>query len=399
MARDLDSLQLRRATSADASGLGELWAEAFPGELSAMARERALLRGDAPLGGLECSWVAEEEGRFIGAFRLYELRMHLWGRELPVAGLASVAVAPEARRRGVGRWLCTRALSLARERGDALAALFPFRVDFYSRLGFTLAGELHRYRIPPARIPLYPGHDRVRRLSQGEASEQLPVLYRALLGRTQGMIHRTPALWRERLEDPALRAFAVPGRGAGVSGYLLARGRRASSPDRTVLRVEELLAEDLDSYRALLGWLSAQRDAWAFVRLDALPSERLHQVISHPRIPQLPSARGLWFPSATVLRGPMLRILDLRRILTMAGLSEGGFLQVRDDLFPDQSGSWVGGSHGIRHHPGDGAEPLALTIGAVTDHFVRGELPGQAATHAEWNPLLGIHDFRLLDIF
>src|SRR5690606_39293364 len=95
-----------------------------------------------PYGGIETAVVAEEHGRIIGAFRAYRMSEHLGGTTVPMLGLAAVATAPEARRRGVGRALCREAIRLGRERGDVVSVLFPARPAFYRALGWGLVGEL-----------------------------------------------------------------------------------------------------------------------------------------------------------------------------------------------------------------------------------------------------------------
>src|SRR5690606_42029006 len=86
--------------------------------------------------------LAGEHGRVIGACRAYRRSEHLGGPTVPMLGLAAVATAPNARRRGVGRALCREAIRLGRERGDVVSVLYPARPAFYRALGWGLVGEL-----------------------------------------------------------------------------------------------------------------------------------------------------------------------------------------------------------------------------------------------------------------
>jgi len=195
-------------------------------------------------------------------------------------------------------------------------------------------------------------------------------------------------MWKERLES----AEIVQGyhrEDGRLSGYLIAGARRGPSPDRSTLLVEELLAESDEAHRALLGWLSVQRDQWPHVRYDAHPGERFHQLLDHPRTPGSPSARGLWFPSAFLLRGPMIRVLDWTRVLEAAGLprSQALDLRARDDLDGDAD------------DPGGVILSVAAEVRDLTERFVSGTLPGQAERLADWRPAMGLRDFRLLDVF
>lgn len=390
-------LDLRPAGEEDLLPLARLWALAFPGERSVEARARQL-RDGGMYGGLETCWVAERNGRMIGAFRVYDLTLHLFGRPFPTLGLAAVAVDPSFRRQGVGAALCRAALRLGWERGDLLSALYPFRVDFYARLGFALAGELHRYRFPPGSLPLFPGAERVRALPPGARRPAVPECYVSLLPHLHGMAERTRGMW-EFLEGEETQVWGVSGE-EELEGYMVTESRVLEGGRGAELRVRELLVRNGDGYRAFLGWLSAQRDQWASVTYDALPGERLQQVLSHPRLTGTSMRRGLWFQSATLLRGPMVRVLHLPEVLERLGFLEGSVLDVRDPELKENSGRWSGTAEGgatrVRERVGDGALPISLVSGLMAE----GELPGISAPRdPDFQPAMGIRDFRILDVF
>src|SRR5690606_32251060 len=98
----------------DIPAMAALWAEAFP-EKPMERRDRELREG-LTFGDLSDCWVVQVDGRLAGALRTYRLTTHLWGHPLPTMGLAGVAVAPDFRRRGLGRRMCVEALRIARER-------------------------------------------------------------------------------------------------------------------------------------------------------------------------------------------------------------------------------------------------------------------------------------------
>lgn len=392
------SLVVRPAADADARALAHLWEEAFPAGPSAEKRLGDLVRGE-PYGGLETSWVGEVDGELAGAFRAYSFHIRLFGRRYPVLGLGAVAVRPDFRRRGVGRLLCQEGLRLGRERGDALALLYPFRPAYYARLQFTLVGELHRYRFPPGALPPFPDWRRVRQLGEGERGA-LEEFYGRAAERTHGLLERSPAMWTE-VVGGARRVYGVVREDGSVAGYLVGeplahRSRHAGGPR---LHVRELLAEENEVYQALLGWISQQRDQWDEVIYDAVPGENLHRILDVPARPGGRFGRGLWFESARVLRGPMARIIDVEETVGRA-LGEGQALPVADEELPGNSGLWERRGGEVRRAgspAGEGAEGFPISV--VTELFLSGTLPGQGDRMGDWDPLLGLDDFRLLNEF
>lgn len=371
---------LRPAEAADVPELARLWAQAFPRERSVAERIDDLEQG-LTWGGLEDCWVAEgREGAIDGALRTYRMTVHTWGRTWPAMGLAGVAVATHARRAGLARQICEEALRRARDRGDVLSILYPFRTSFYGNLGYVLAGELHRYRFAPEALPLLPGWRNVRMAADAEVREAVPEVYDRVARRSVGMLTRTSKAWAF-LAAPDTWCPVHRGPDGELDGYLVARAGR-SGPD-AVLRVRELVAEGPEAYRALLGWLSAQRDQWAGVVYDALPGEEFHRLLDHPRVPRSGRARSLWFHSARVLRGPMYRLLD-----PSAVVEEGRSVEVVDPVL-DEPGEVSAG---------DGASS-AMDVPSATRLFLEGRLPGQLSPPPEWHPALGLTDVRLLDPF
>lgn len=369
---------IRPAQHHDIRSLSELWARAFPGERTVEQRVRHMETGGV-FGGIETAYIAERDGRVAGAFRAYALTQHMHATPYRMMGLAAVAVDETARRCGVGRELCEHAIRIARDRGDVLSVLYPFRPAFYEALGWGMAGEMHAYRFHPESLANADGAARVRRADADDAGA-IAACYGRVATHENGLITRTPRIWRSHLEAEGTHAY-VTGSDAGVGGYLLARFGRSSSPDAKPLFIRELIAEDHESYDALLAWIAAQRDAWRVIHYEAAPDERFDHRLKEPRTPGFHPARYLWAPVARVIRGPMLRVLDVHAALTKrrrwAPTAPVRFgLHVLDDILPENEGPFDVEYDGSRVtvSRGTSARPLLrLPIAAFAQVFA-GEL-------------------------
>lgn len=394
-------MTVRRAERGDLRPLAELWAHAFPGERTVAERVRQLEVG-IPYGGIETAWVAEEGGRITAAFRAYRLTEYIAGVALPMLGLAAVAVSGSARRRGLGRRIVQDALRVGRDRGDVVSVLYPFRPDFYHALGWGFAGELHVCRFRPEALPEYEGHEHVR-LATPQDRGAITACYARVARNANGPIRRDADAWTHHLEAPGTHAYVFAPR--EITGYLLARYGRARSPERRVLYVRELIAENDDAYRGLLGWISRQRDQWRRVRYDARRGEHMTLRLADPRPPEFHPARALWFPTAIALRGPMLRVLDVQAALA-ARTSWGEEpraettleIEVRDEQLPENRGPWqltIGeGDPQVRR--ADGRAHARLVTDAPTfAQIYAGELSPSAAAWLGRAEITGA--IRLLD--
>lgn len=325
-----------------------------------------MLESGGRYGGLETVLVMRDaEGSLAGAGKIYRMESHIAGAPLPMMGLAAVAVAPAYRGRGLGARLCTEALRVAADRGDVVSALYPFRPDYYERLGWGLVGELHDYRFETAALPRYEESRHVRPAAATDG-DAIAACYARVAARSNGPITRDRRVWAYRLageelgvrppptdaasetlrSGPGLRAIVFDD--GGVTGYALLRSAsRRGRGDRT-LEIREMVAESERAYRGLLGRVAARSDRWPLGRHFARPEERFGDRLSEPRPPGRPTARSLYFPTARIVRGPMLRVLDVAGALRArpwfeAGGARAGCLRIRvpDAQCPENEGPWL----------------------------------------------------------
>jgi len=122
-------ITIRQERSTDIPALERLLDAAFGPARRAKTSER--LRENR-FAADELSFVAVENGRLIGTARLWSIAAGL-GR--PALLLGPVAVAADARRRGIGAMLVKRALAEARRLGHR-AVLLVGDAPYYGRFGF-----------------------------------------------------------------------------------------------------------------------------------------------------------------------------------------------------------------------------------------------------------------------
>ncbi len=93
-----------------------------------------------------------ESGRLVSVATMLPTRAFLNGRSVPFAGLAGVATAPEARRRGhvaalIGAWF-----EELRDEGAGFSGEFPFDLAYYTRFGYQTVPRGRLLEVPLARF-------------------------------------------------------------------------------------------------------------------------------------------------------------------------------------------------------------------------------------------------------
>lgn len=89
----------------------------------------------------ELNFVLEQGGRIIGQNVFAKAYIHADdGREIPIATMGPICIAPEKKRQGWGKLLLDDTLERARAYGIK-ALCFEGNIDFYGKCGFTYASR------------------------------------------------------------------------------------------------------------------------------------------------------------------------------------------------------------------------------------------------------------------
>jgi predicted acetyltransferase len=196
--------------------------------------------------------VAREGGAVVGGALAYATGQLFGGREVPAGAVADVAVAPEARGRGVARALMRDLEDGMRAAGLAVSPLWPSTVALYRRLGWEVAGQAAGHRVPTAALAGRAGAGRAR--AEPDAGEALR-LQRAAAAAWDGPLVR-PAWWGSGGPSgpEGIHRYGWEEDG-GLTGYL-AYAQVGAGADGHGLRVRDLWAATpgaRDGLLALLG--------------------------------------------------------------------------------------------------------------------------------------------------
>ena len=340
-----DTLSYRVARADDIPAAGRLVAHSFPGPTRTPAFWNEHLQAPPYGGGVETLFVGEAGGQLVAACQLHPLRQWVAGRALDVAGVGTVSISPVHRKHRIGAELVTRALHAARARGDVASALYPFRTSFYRKLGYGEAGVVQQFQVAPDALPESAERRRVELLDSDRAMLAALALYNAWARTQTGQLERGEPLWLRlcTAQDRALVGYR--GGGGELEGYARVTYRTDLPLPTRYLEVEELVWTTPAARRGLYGWLASLDDQWPQLLIRALPSQRFADWIREPRLPHGAAPPwGLWAPAATVLMGPMFRLLDVagaweqRPIASAPPLTIA--LEVADSQLPSNQGRW-----------------------------------------------------------
>jgi predicted acetyltransferase len=257
----ISGFSCERAGSGDEEVICRLLALAF-GFSRARAQEYV-----AHVGLSSFRMVRSDSGLAAATAALLKTAHGFGGSDVPAGSIAHVAIAPEARGRGLARPIVEALCEEARVEGALMMSLFGSARPVYRKCGFELAGSEIVYEAETAALPtrtdvdffpLQPGDDRIRQA------------YQAKVNGEAGLIRRSEVHWAELLRAPT-DGLAVFGAGGNpLKAYVV-----LDAGDPNVLEIRDWYAENGAMAVALLCLVGRFRSVYPKVRWHGGPHDDL----------------------------------------------------------------------------------------------------------------------------
>jgi len=84
-----------------------------------------------------------EENKLVGGMRLHDFEMNLFSKMIPVGGIGLVAVDLLRKKEKMAKELIDHFFKVFLEKQVHFVALYPFRPDFYKKMGFGYGPKVH----------------------------------------------------------------------------------------------------------------------------------------------------------------------------------------------------------------------------------------------------------------
>jgi predicted acetyltransferase len=289
----------------------------------------------------------------IGTARFLDMVQWWHGRLVPMAGVAGVKVAPEARGGGTGRALTAALLAEIEARGYPLSALYPATAPLYRSFGYEIAGGRYQVTLPgrSLRALLPPGagtagQDMLRRAGPADAAEISAVTERSYsAARVSGPVSHDLATSTLLLDDEDVYCYL------GADAFVCYGW---SAP------------REITVYFAVACAAAATRAVWSLIASHVPIAETVHAVAG----PADPIGWLTAEPDVRLQRTEewMLRVISAPAAIAArgfpAGLTASVPLTLADPRFPANAGTWrltVGDGRGaLARCPGGPGAPLRL---------------------------------------
>lgn len=288
-----------------------------------------------------------EGDELLGGMRLIDYTMSYLGSPILAGGVGGVAVDLIHKKKGVAKDLINFYLDRYEQKGSGLAFLYPFRPDFYYRMGFGYGTKMNQYNFAPASLPSRP--------FQGElfymGSDDLPLLrdfYTDYTNRKHGYCLKSSFEYDSMLRNhgPARTMIGYKENGR-LKGYLTFGFRKAHENNFVMnnMVVREWLWDGQDALHGLCHFLHTQADQVNRIIFSTQDSD-FHWLLKDVRNDTGNIIPSVYHEANTSGVGVMYRIISLplfaRAIAerNFSGITTGITLRLEDTFRPQNAGEY-----------------------------------------------------------
>ncbi|MFS0861823.1 enhanced intracellular survival protein Eis [Fredinandcohnia sp. 179-A 10B2 NHS] len=284
--------------------------------------------------------------KVVGGMRIHHFTMNFCSQLIEVGGVGSIAVDLLHKKEGVAKELIQYFISYFRERRVPIVMLYPFRLDFYKRMGFGYGTKMNQFKINPASFLKNLGNKEVQYLTEEDKKDVLDC-YNRYAEIQHGMCLRTDSEADTLFKNPNVLYVGLK-KDNKIEGYLSFSFKKKSDTNFLLndLIVKEFIYETSEAKQQLVGFLHNQFDQINRVIVNT-QDEFFHYSITDPTNGSNHLIPSCYHETHTTGLGIMYRIIDVAGLFETLNnhnfndISYSVKITVEDSFVPENSGSVV----------------------------------------------------------
>ncbi len=287
-----------------------------------------------------------KDKELLGGMRLHDFQMNLLQKKVFAGGIGAVAVELLHKKEKVALEIIKFFIYHYRERGASMGLLYPFRPDFYKKMGFGFGTSINQFKIKPCDLPKGSSKKNIVFLNCSD-SEEMCRFYNSMADKTNGLIKKVPKEFESILnrESNKVIAYKVEGRILGYLIFYFQKGETGSFVINDIF-VSSLLFENYEVFLQLMTFLYTQNDQIRYVIINT-QDENFRFALNDPRNNSDRILTSVYHECSTQGTGIMYRVIDVNKLFI--DLKEHNFnnvncklkLNIIDTFIPENHGSYV----------------------------------------------------------
>ncbi|MFZ5354681.1 MAG: GNAT family N-acetyltransferase [Bacillota bacterium] len=286
------------------------------------------------------------EEELVGGMRIHDYVLNMFNIMVRSTGLGSVAVQLLHKKEKVAKDIVEYFLRYSIANKSPIAMLYPFRPDFYKKMGFGFGTKMNHYKIKPENLPK--GYTK-KSLKFFDAADKAQVIEccNRVMKKTHGMIEMTEYDLDGFMKRPENNMICSKADGR-IKGYMIYSFERAGSVNMLTndIVVKQLVHEDIETLMEFYTFLNSQLDQIDRIVFNT-QDEDFHHMLLDPRDRSDNMFTPVYHQTNLQGIGIMYRVVDVKELFR--ALNTHNFnnqqctirINVHDSFLPENEGGTV----------------------------------------------------------
>lgn len=286
------------------------------------------------------------EKKLIGVMALYDFIMNLFTNIIRIGGIGLVAVDLLHKKEKVCKDMVYFFLDLYKKKRACITALYPFRPDFYRKMGFGMGSKVTQYTIKPQDLMSTRVKKHLRYMKWQDRKE-LEKCYNRFVKQRHGMLSARPNKWIRTLKAPGVYTIGYK-KTNKILGYIIFTFKKVQESNwiKNDIVIREFIYENKDAFNELISFLYSQYDQVNRI-IYTTHDENFHYLLHDPRDGTDNILVPLAHQTNTQGIGIMYRVIDIKQLFRI--LKKHNFndqtcnvkINVRDSFYKINDGSII----------------------------------------------------------
>jgi len=274
------------------------------------------------------------DNELLAVLRMHDFSMNLRGARIPIGGLGGVAVDLLHKKERVAKSLVELYEKHFLERDYPMTILYPFRPDFYYKMGYGYGAQIMQFKLDPKALPTGCGKDKLRFLTLDD-SDNLDEFLQRFTNTTHGMILKYSREYEGLLKQKACKLIGYF-EDEKIKGLMLFTFEKAHKDNMICndLEIIELMYSDHKVFSAFCQFLRTQADQVRRLIFSTTNPE-LYHIFSDLSYGEDNMMRPVYHETAHTGIGLMYKITDLGMLIPMLADAKFGLgnliLQIKSE--------------------------------------------------------------------
>lgn len=222
------------------------------------------------------------DSKLVGGMRFHYLTMNLFNKMIQIGGVGQVAVDLLHKKEKVAKDMIEFFLQFYKNKKIPIVALYPFRPDFYKKLGFGYGTKKYEYSIEPLSFPNGRAKQHLQFIKEEEKQLLLDCINR-YASKTHGMMEKTEREVNMWFSQPGNKVVGYKS-DKGLEGYMVFTYKKASDKNFVFndLVIKEFVYENREAFLELSTFVHTQADQFNRVHFTT-QEEDFYFALADPR--------------------------------------------------------------------------------------------------------------------